>query len=454
MDFEIISTTEGAVVIENGTEKFLAINSGLKNKVFIGTDTSKLQSLPGLIIENNEIRNWKLEGITEINEITYFYGPYLEGKTFSELEVTPNVLRRLTEALHMIKDKRFPVRQFSLNSVFETVDKGILFFPPNLMDFLNMQRNRKNSLEMITPWNHPKLGGDEGRSFTIAALAYKSITEELPFPGSNEEVIERLIIEKNYKSPLLFEPLLNSEICKLIDDSFTGQGSLSLWRDLLKKWESAGVINKDLSTIEKKKIIESQAKKERKRIWKTKVVNFFQINKTKLIITLIVLITAGAILQTPISRHFTPPITVGMSQKEVVELYYNSIKNLDTTLLDFCITSKAGKNDINEVSTVYVTSKMRTSVEGTSGLIDPELWIADGKKPQLPGSQVWGLSDLKIKELSHNTFEATYTKWQPSFSDDIEDTTARLPTGTEVRDILHLTIIKEAWKIDTLNREF
>jgi len=454
MDFKIISKTEGAAVIDNGINKFLAINSGLKNKAFVGVDTSKLQSLPGLIIENGEIHNWKLEGITEIDGITYYFGPYLEGKTLPELDLNPHILLELTAALHIIKDRKFPVRQFSLSSVFCTDDGRILFFPPHLMDFLNTHRKRQNSLKMIEPWNNPKLGGNEGRSFTIAALAYKSLTGEIPFAGESEEDIDKLISKKNYRSPLMVEPLLKKEIYSLIDDSFDGKGTLRLWRDVLTSWKSDGAIDRSLSMKDKEDIVTAQRKVDQKRIQRAKVSDFFFKNKTKLIVAIAVLASIGAILQAPISKYLEPPVTMGMSQKDVINLYYLSYKNLDTEKIEDCITSKAGKGDINEISTIYVTSKVRTSYEGNSGLVDPEQWIADGRKPQLPGVQVWGISDLVIKRLSDDTFEANYTKWQPPPSDDIEDTSAKLPVSTKIKDTLHLSIIDDAWKIDQLDRVY
>jgi len=286
MDFKIISKTEGAAVIDNGINKFLAINSGLKNKAFVGVDTSKLQSLPGLIIENGEIHNWKLEGITEIDGITYYFGPYLEGKTLPELDLNPHILLELTAALHIIKDRKFPVRQFSLSSVFCTDDGRILFFPPHLMDFLNTHRKRQNSLKMIEPWNNPKLGGNEGRSFTIAALAYKSLTGEIPFAGESEEDIDKLISKKNYRSPLMVEPLLKKEIYSLIDDSFDGKGTLRLWRDVLTSWKSDGAIDRSLSMKDKEDIVTAQRKVDQKRIQRAKVSDFFFKNKTKLIVAI------------------------------------------------------------------------------------------------------------------------------------------------------------------------
>ncbi|MDA3811368.1 MAG: hypothetical protein PF518_13675 [Spirochaetaceae bacterium] len=452
MDFEIISTMEGASYIKNETEKFLAIESGLKSKSFRGVDTSKLQSLPGLRIKNGEITNWKLKGVTEIDGKMVYYGPYLLGKTFAELEITPQILLELTRAFQLIKEKHFPVHEFSLSSVFRTDDGEILFFPPYLMDFLNTHRLKKNSFKMIFPWNNPKLSGVQGKSFTIAALAYRSLTGEKPFPGKDEEEIEKQISKCDFKSPLLQNPLLKEEIVSLIDESFHGNGNLEKWIAVLSNWISTGSQNETLTSDEKNRILENQNKVEKRRIQKNSLSRFFEKNRNKLIIGLIIIVILGAIIQAPLSKALQPPVTLGMSQKEVLKLYYSSFKTLDTETLEDTITRQAGKGDINEVSTIYVTSKVRTSYEGSSGMIDPEQWKLEGMNPVEPGVQIWGIAELKLQQINTDTFEATYEKWTPGTIENIEDNTPRMPDGYKVKDILHLSLIKDAWKIDEIKR--
>jgi len=452
MDFKIISSSEGVALIENNNERFLAIDSGLKNRSFVGVDTSKLQSLPGLIIDNGEIINWKLQGITEIEERTFFYGPYIKGESFSKLKMSPEILLELTSALNIIKDRKFPVHHFSLNSVFRTEDGKILFFPPYLMDFLNSHRKRKDSMNMIVPWNNPGLGGNKGRSFTIAALAYRTITGELPFPGKDEEEIEKLMSKVNYKSPLSSEPLLKKEITSAIEDSFSGKGDLGKWTEVLSHWEKEGLHDTSLTSVDKNRIIENQKKIEAKRVQSNKVRNYLQKNRNKLIIGAVSILTLLMIIQAPLSKYLEPPVTMGMGKKEVIDLYYSCFKTFNTEIMDDCITQKAGKNDINEISTIYVTSKVRTSYEGSSGMIDPELWKSEGMKPVEQGVQVWGLAELTIKQISADIYEVSYEKWTPAIVEDMEDNSLKMPVGYTIVDTIHLSIIKDAWKIDELER--
>ena len=452
MNFKITSSGEGTSLINNGTENFLAIDTGLKNRSFIGVDTSRLQSLPGIIIDNGEIHNWKLKGITEIDGRTFFYGPSLTGKSFADLELTSGTLLELTSALLLIKDRNFPVRNFSLSSVFRTDDGKILFFPPYLMDFLNTHRLSKNSLKMIDPWNNRKLGGNSGRSFTIATLVYKTITGEIPFSGENEEEIEKNIIQINYKSPRLRIPAINENILQLIEDSFSGNGDLGKWPAVLNSWQSDGLIDTSISSEEKTRITEAEKKQEKKRIQKKNRMIFFNKNRTKLTIGSILVIILALILQAPISKAMKPPSTIGMTQQEVIELFYSCYKSLNTEILEDTITKKAGKSDINEISTIYVTTKVRTSYEGSTGMVDPAQWKLDGMKPVEPGIQVWGISDLLVKQISTDTYEAIYEKWSPAIVDDIEDKTPQLPIGYKIKDIIHLSLIDDAWKIDELER--
>lgn len=453
MDFNVKSRTTGAVIIDSPEKSYLAIDSGLKNRSFVGVDTSKLQSLPGLIVADGEISNWKLDGVTEIDGKTVFYGPVLEGRTLASAELTPYVLLKITKALHTIKDRNFPVRQFSLSSVYLCDDDSVLFFPPRLMEFLNNHRTRKDSMEMIEPWNSPGLGGDAGRSFTIAALAYKILTGHIPFPGEDEEEIEKLISKKSYSSPLLAEPKLDDHFVKLMDDSFAGKGTLGLWRDMLGKWISKGIEKENLAEDEIQSIREFEEKRESRRLKGLSAGSFFNRNSAKLIAGAVVLAILGLIIQAPLSKYLAPPATEGMSQKEVVELYYSCFTTLDTEVLEDTITSKAGKGDINEISTIYVTTRVRTSYEGTTGMVQPEQWIAEGMNPVPPGVQIWGISDLKIRAAGTDMFEATYIKWTPAIVQDIDSTEPRLPVGSLVRDRLHLSVKKDAWIIDQLQRE-
>lgn len=452
MDFTILEQSEGSALIENSGNTYLAIETGLKNRAFAGVDTSRLKSLPGLIVKNNEIHNWNLEGVTEIDGKNYYYGPSLKGKTLASSEITSLTLKNLAEALYVIKDRNFPIREFSLTSVFLCNNGDILFFPPKLMEFLNNHRLRQNSLKMVVPWNKPGLEGDKAKAFTLAALVYFNITGIHPFDGVDEEEIEKLMSSKNYPSPLLIEPRLIQEFVELLDQSFKGESTLAQWRLMFKIWLDSGIVNNNLNEQDLDAIKDKQEKREKKRLKSLKRAFFLRKNRNRILVTGAVIAVLGMIIQAPLSKYLAAPVTIGMSQKEVVALYYNCFKTLDTETLDDTIIAKAGKADINEISTVFVTSRVRTSYEGSTGLLDPEDWIASGMNPVPPGTQVWGISDLSIQSLGNDMYEADYIKWTPAAFDDLESNDPLMPINSKIKDILHLSYIKDAWIIDQIKR--
>ncbi len=453
MDFNIINSNKGTAFIEHDGKCFLAIATGLKNRAFIGTDTSRLQSIPGLLIDNGEIKKWEIDGITEINNEIYYYGSPLSGSTLAVSGINTDILFELVSALKIIKDRNFPVSQFCLSSVFRTDNGRILFFPPLLMEFLNTHRLLSDNQELISPWNHPNLSGNEARSFTLAALAYKTITGNLPFPGKNEDELYKMIVNKEYSSPLLFNPSIKQEIVEHIDESFSGKGDLNLWVSIITNWKKEGFQDKSLTMEEINRISENEDKKEKSQIKKKKISFFFQKNRIRLAITAISIIIVFAILQAPVSKWLSPPVTTGMPREEVITLYYSSFNNLDTGAISDCITSKAGKTDIKIISTIFVTTRYRESIEGESNIINPENWINEGMKPIENDFMIWGITDLVIREIAENTFEVTYRKWVPAQSENIDDNSPNMPEGYSVKDIIHISLIKKAWRIDSLERD-
>ena len=449
MGFTITSSTEGAAHIEEDKKSFLAIATGLKSKAFIGIKTTQLRSLPGLIAGNEKTEEWRIEGAAEIDGELFFYGPYLEGSCLSEKSLNTEIIAELLTAFKMIKDRDFPMEDFSLSSVFRTDDGRILLFPPLLMNFLNSRRPEKNSLEMIAPWNHPDLEGEEARVFSLAAIAYKTIFGTPAFSGGNKEEIQRSMRKKDYAPLLLKDPALDKRIIRLIDDSFNGRSSLDVWNKTAPLLHSENRHDKSLSRQDLAAISAETEKKEKKRLKKQKNRLFINRNRTKLMMGAGGAILLALLIRTPLTNVLSPPATIGMSRKEVIQLYYDSYNNLDFENMEACIISKAGKDDINQVTTLYVTTRAQTAYGGSSGLLPAQEWKADGQQPVPPGTFIWGLTDINIEETTSNSFEINYKKWITSDTEEIEDSS---PESILMTDIVHLSIINKAWKIDSLRR--
>jgi hypothetical protein len=146
-----------------------------------------------------------------------------------------------------------------------------------------------------------------------------------------------------------------------------------------------------------------------------------------------------------------------MTPVEVAEAYYNSISELDHTMMEACVTGKAGKNDVEMVIHFFVITRMRQAYE-TAGdpYITAQRWIDSGSPAT--DMTVFGVTDLRIRNLSVNSdganavLDADYLLWMPGsqFSDDVED--QMLPGSLVYTDRLSLVFLKGAWRISGIER--
>ena len=180
---------------------------------------------------------------------------------------------------------------------------------------------------------------------------------------------------------------------------------------------------------------------------------FFRKNRFTLIVAGILAIIAGSITFSMVSKALEPPITVGMTAREVVELFYKSMNTFDHFSMEDTITKQAGKDYINEAVNLYAFSKMRQSYDvGQTPFVDVQEWV-DAGRPVLPlGKSVYGIANLSITEESPNVYIADYEKW---VEDDIDEGNGNVTihyTGVRRKDRCTLEMQKNAWIITKLER--
>jgi hypothetical protein len=125
-----------------------------------------------------------------------------------------------------------------------------------------------------------------------------------------------------------------------------------------------------------------------------------------------VAVLAGSLAYSVLSNALKPPVTVGMEPREVVELFYNSITELDHDAIEDCVTDGAGKDVVTEATNLFVISRMRLGQEGTTGFVPAQQW-KDADTPDLePQYHVYGIADLAIERVGTAEFVATYEKWE------------------------------------------
>ncbi|MDC7232438.1 MAG: hypothetical protein PQJ58_04355 [Spirochaetales bacterium] len=424
-------------------KKYSGINSGLGSKVFRAVDISALQNEPGWIYDaDGRVESWKLETVSESDGAMMFYGPRVEGAPFDDGTFDREILEKIIRTFQAIRDKNGDYRGFYSRSWFFLEDGRVLVLPVSLMEFIRKSENEKNRLTNWYPYNHPDKTDVSGMEFTAAVLAARLLSGKHPYAPLEEAEDNR---NEQLRRPPLLEaglqiPGIKTEIASLIDRSLKNEDcNLKEWTALLADWKTGGAC-RELNSAEKDEIDRKAAQflekgeknRKRRQVWRRKSSLYIAVAAAFLFL--------GIMISGPVRKAMAPPVTMGLSPREVVEAYYSSFNTMDQELMEDCIDKDLGKREVGEITNLFVTSRVRMGYEGNSGFIRADEWVAAGKEPLEFGSSVYGVTDLEIHELGSGRFRAEYEKWMPGAPDDRDpsDTSPIPPYGTRVTD--HLTL--------------
>ncbi len=442
-------------VVIDGTE-YLGIETGLENSIIKTVDRDVFLKEPGKLWDSGRILDWKIETIYIDGDRIVPAGQWLEGETLADRKPdfsdTLNLARFYSKlkALNHLPDSIYP------SGIYFPHGSSILIFPDTIMDLVVSHRDDEFLLRFEDPYKHPDLSGESAVCFFLGVCAYRAATGELPHRSSSLTELRELIRKSRPVPPEFKAYGLKKDVSDLIkrslNPSSSGKISLDDWVSVLEKAEKEEFFTEKAGT-DKAALRKKADMLERKRIKKFKIKQFLSKNGIKLVSAAAALIAAAMILYTPVKKALEPPVTAGLPPEEVVSLYYDSYNRMDVESMQDCVTRSAGRKDINEISGIFVISKVRKGYEGDSGIINAEKWIAEGKKDLTGGENIFGLTDIRIKKISGNSFTAEYTKWITRYEGDRDSGNMRaVPAGIHVTDILHLSKRRRAWIIDSIKR--
>ncbi len=424
-------------------EKKTALATGIPNRVFQGTDMSRLRSLPGYIW-NGGVREWAIEGMGEQEGQIIFWGERLElvpidpSAPFSARE-----LSGLGKLFMMLRDKS-EKPAFSGDSFFRLREGGLFCFPIYLMEFIHSRQSRELLMSREI-YNHPDLSGEQRLSHTLAILAFQGLTGRLPYTRTDGyEWIHEEMRKKKLPSLTTAGPGAD-DLRKAADKALNREffPSLEEWRALLDgDPELPGTMTEPFALqLEKRDngFVKSFGRRKN------------QVKITLAVVGAAVILWIGAAL---LKNYREPPYTWEMAPREVVTAFYDGINALDTTAVDGTVEKAAGKEISNQVATMFVMSKNRQAY-GQALTISPETWKEQGYEELAAGTAVFGIGDLTIKDLGGNRFEASYLAWYPATGDPEQIGASFDPYEIYARKDI-LTVIRDkrdrAWIIGNIDR--
>lgn len=401
----------------------LGVNVGIPNKGTAGTDFSERRKDPGYILTDSGIKEFKLPEITELDDKIILYSNNLnfDLKPLIEDRVDIRAVQKLLNFYMALKEMDVTLPVFSSN-MFYTLENGdILMMPPSIIEFINNRESLAKKLSDVSVYRHPDLNGEKSILYAIGILLFKATTNSYPIIFTDVEDLRDKMRRKKLVQPrwknIEISDSLNSLIIKLFDIETTLDIPLTFKK--LNDIVDSGLYREEGDYSEEAEINKqkenSLLKWEERRAFGIKHRGYL-IGST--LLTIVLLSFFGTI----INNALKPPATSGFTSHQVVETYFESFQTLNPELIDDVLGKGVRKNDSTEISTLYVTSKMRTQTDPTATIISPQKWLMleDEEKAI---TNVYGIYNLEIDTLEDNVYKVSYEKWytQPDDGDMSEE---------------------------------
>jgi hypothetical protein len=353
---------------------------------------------------------------------------------------------------------------------------GAFLFPPDSLPRRAVDAEGNGAwLKGAGRWTHPDLTGEDADVFAAAAMLYRIVCGEPPYPAEDLERLHADIREAVYTPPSLIVPGLDAGIAGLITSALAPV-SASVKRPSLE--EFSGKIGPPhsggperffhpVSDEERAKIQAERKQFDRKKAARVKTRRFIRRNAAIISGVIITLAALSLVAGSIIKGREDLPTTRGMSPQEVIAAYYSGFETLDHTLMEACVVDKAGKGDIDMVTNIFVISKVREAYEMKRPVIAAREWLNAGAAPT--DLTVTGVTDLRIEGEDEDEsdgevrYRTAYTLWLPGAymgeggagsPEEFSETAAvpALPAKTPVTDEVRLVLRKGAWRIAEIQR--
>ncbi|MDR0376167.1 MAG: hypothetical protein LBH70_00040 [Spirochaetaceae bacterium] len=464
----------GIFRLELDGKRRLGFDTGLNAQAFAQAKLAQFITQEGrIVLPDGKVNTWLPGGVIESEGTMVVWGPDFEGERF-DLLLAPGREDLALEAL------RYWLAAFPLADEAGLWPAGLFValgegpYPAGTM-FSPPERLRCRCIQAESPdlWLDggeslvfQDLKGKEAVSFTAGAMLYRifahaaggknpPVTEPapeaarggprrpvlgppvlersgaLPFPSRDPEKLHQDMREGVFLPLGLAAPGLDRGIAELADRALAGlkgrQEPRPSPEDFVKALgppsgsaapgRGPAAFFHELEAGEREKLREERERYTKKRNL-TVGTRRFVIRNTA-IITGIAAALAVVILFTSsmVASRRSLPTTAGLDSRQVLETYYGAFGALDHTLMEACVIKKAGKQDINMITSYFVTSRVRQAYEFSTVMIAAQDWFDAGAPPT--SAQVLGVTDLNItwlagdEEGEEQRYRAEYIIWIP-----------------------------------------
>jgi hypothetical protein len=445
---------------------YLAMQVGYSASGRALTRILSLKSSPGWIVEK-DVGEWRFQTVVERESQVYLCGPLVRGTSLEDLPGLPleralPLLARLVDALRRLAARGVQWFPLASDAVIFTEAGGVLFLPPALCAEIRDMRTFERNRETWESLNHPDLQGEARVSFSVAAILYRVITGRFPFTGADAEELHEQERKLSITAPALAVPGLAPGISDLVMEGLCrgtrGSVDLAEWAERLKSWKTATLFEPQSADQKKRALNETRSRESSSaRGFKRRM--FWEKNWKVVAIVAAIVCVVAAVFGSVLKNALAPRVTHGFSAEKVVSTFYSSMNTLDHITMQACVIGKAGKGEINEATTLFVTSKVTQGYGGRSNIVSAEQWDMQGRPSLVSPQSLYGVTSLKVtQEQGEPTpvFLVTYDKWTPAPQAD----TGSAPSaeeltrsaGTGITDRVSMTRDSGDWVIERIER--
>jgi hypothetical protein len=471
----------------------LGFDTRLDAQAFAQAKMAQFITQPGyLVYPDGAIEPWKASGVTERPRVPgdpgtmVIWGPVFYGESLDSLVRDPErrdealsaVIRWIKACEKLKEEPLFPGAAGALIGTSAPGSGQTVFFLPERLVKRCIEAAGDPGVISAQQWFHPDLKGDESAAFSAGAMLYCIFCKAPPFYNDDREALRQDIREGVFTPPGLAAPGLDKDPAKLISEALE-----PVKKGEEKKRPTTEAIAKLLGQPGSRNAAswftplteeeEAKLRNERDQYQKTRNLT---VKTRRFVIRNTAIITgcAGALLALILGvrgyfKHQAElPTTRGMAPVEVVETYYGAFGVMDHVLMEACVINKAGKDDVNMVTNLYVITRVRQAYEGMGeSSIAAQEWLETGS-PET-NKTVFGVTGIRLRPLDEDgndgevSFTADYTLWVPSGFDGEEEELPsqedlmnepkpRPPSEIEISDRLTLSFHKDAWRISKIDR--
>jgi hypothetical protein len=475
----------GILHLEVEGKPVLGFDTGLNAQAFAQAKMAQFITQRGYIVKSGgTVEPWLPGGVVEREGTMVIWGPDFAGERLDRIlctgtgkEAALDALRYWINARILLEGQENPPFPWPVGALVGSPEAGspevdILFPPERILKRLLEAAGEDLWLAGAVSWVHPDLAGGEAAAYAAAAMAYRILSGTGAFQNPDIDVVRRDMREGVFIPVRLLTPGLDGDLARLLDETlapvkyFSQRGTkrpgLSSFRDLLGPPGSRKIPSyiRPLTREEEAKYNGELEQFKKKKGAAVKTRRFLSRNTAVIAGCLAALVVLALTLGSILSGRANMPTTRGMNPREVVEAYYGAFDTLDHSLMEACVTDKAGKDDIAMVSNLFVMSRVRMAYEMNNPVLSAQEWLDAGGLPT--DQTVVGITGMDLVDVDTDpgdgevSFRAAYTLWLPGSSPEVPEQSEDfrpLPQSISYRDELRLVLRKGLWLIGEIRRE-